>query len=614
MATTIGELVWKINGDTKDVDKSLQNTEKKLSSFGKVVVGAFSAGAVIAFGRRIFDVGKKVLDFAGDSVESLNAVQVVFGDAAGIIEDFGKTAVDSVGLTQTSFNELSTIIGAQLKQSGLDIDLVAEKTVELTQRAADTASVFNTEVNDALLAFGAALRGESEPARRFAVNISDAAVQAEALSSGLVKSKDEITDQIKVQARFNLIMQQSEQVSGDFANTQGSFANQIKIAKANVQELGAVIGEDLIPTATRGINIFNELITDIIESKKALDEYRDAADAATEGTATAEQQIVILRSTIENANATIARLGNLQDANAQRAVTLAKQTKANALEQIGFLQQIIAEQERLDAIERQREENAAGAGDREQARADARIRAANDYLEANTLNTQELMRQQNLAEETATRERAAAERIQEIYDLRTQLREADEKAEEERHAQRLANIQAELAAYSTYAGNVGNIFSNLISALTAGDKELTEKKKKNIIALYRLQQAANIAQIAIDTAAAIIRLWANPGFPAAIPLSVVVGALGATQLAVVAATPPPALQDGGIVPAAPGGTTVIAGEQGVPEAIVPLDSANNLGNMTLIVNLDGSPIIKRTQLALNNREIVVYGSSVDGTK
>lgn len=84
--------------------------------------------------------------------------------------------------------------------------------------------------------------------------------------------------------------------------------------------------------------------------------------------------------------------------------------------------------------------------------------------------------------------------------------------------------------------------SKQIALLFAGD---TASAKANIEEQYeeRKRQIANkeaqakkkqaIFNIAIDTAQAIIGLWASPGFPAAIPLAIVVGALGAAQIALV---------------------------------------------------------------------------------
>lgn len=239
----------------------------------KFLPAAGIAGAVIAT--------KQLVSLASAADESANAVNVTFKEAASIIDDFGDTAADAIGLSKTEFNELSTVIGAQLKQSGLDIQEVADQTVNLTGRAADLASVFNTSVTEATTALGAALRGESEPARRFGINISDAAVQAEALASGLVKSKSEITDQIKVQARLNLIFKQSQDVAGDFQNTSDGLANQTRILQSNLKDLGAEIGQAFVPATTEAVSGVNKLVSAFKEAVIESRSFEEALAAAT---------------------------------------------------------------------------------------------------------------------------------------------------------------------------------------------------------------------------------------------------------------------------------------------------------------------------------------------
>lgn len=73
-----------------------------------------------------------------------------------------------------------------------------------------------------------------------------------------------------------------------------------------------------------------------------------------------------------------------------------------------------------------------------------------------------------------------------------------------------------------------------------------EKKKAEIANREaRAKKKQALVNIAIDTAQAIIGLWANPGFPAAIPLAFVVGALGLAQMAVVNAQEIPQYWMGG---------------------------------------------------------------------
>lgn len=256
----LGNLVWKITGDGTDFDRNITASESKLSKFG-TKASKIGKSLTKNLTLPIVGLGVVAIKLASDLEESGNAVGVVFEDATGIIEGFGETVSTTAGLAKADFNELATVIGAQLKQSGQDIDDVANNTVKLTQRAADLASVFNTSVKDATLALGSALRGEAEPARRFGVNISDAAVQAEALASGLVTSKKQINDQIKVQARYNIIMKQSADVAGDFENTSDGLANSSRILLAELKDLGADLGQVLLPIAKDVVNAIKDMVS-----------------------------------------------------------------------------------------------------------------------------------------------------------------------------------------------------------------------------------------------------------------------------------------------------------------------------------------------------------------
>ena len=81
--------------------------------------------------------------------------------------------------------------------------------------------------------------------------------------------------------------------------------------------------------------------------------------------------------------------------------------------------------------------------------------------------------------------------------------------------------------------------------VAALDADLDAKKKKIAVEQAKREKALKAMQVAVDTAVAIMQLWVNPGFPAAIPMAAVVGALGAVQLATVLATPIPVARRGG---------------------------------------------------------------------
>jgi len=77
------------------------------------------------------------------------------------------------------------------------------------------------------------------------------------------------------------------------------------------------------------------------------------------------------------------------------------------------------------------------------------------------------------------------------------------------------------------------------------------------MALYRVQQAAAMSSILIDTAQAVMKAAATVPPPLNIAAAIAMGTLGASQAAAVAAAPPP-FHVGGIIPGPPSGVTVQA--------------------------------------------------------
>ena len=62
MSAVVGELVWKVTGDTSGIDKSLKQTDQKAQGLAgnfKSAMGIM-AGAVVGAGiaKKIFDIGK----------------------------------------------------------------------------------------------------------------------------------------------------------------------------------------------------------------------------------------------------------------------------------------------------------------------------------------------------------------------------------------------------------------------------------------------------------------------------------------------------------------------------------------------------------------------------
>lgn len=240
----------KLDGDLAAARGKVEGAMSKIGSsvqtMGKVALAGV-AGAAVAAGAAVIGFAAKAIPAASNLNEALNATNVVFGDAAATVQEFGKTAAESAGLSESAFNQMASVTGAMLQNYGLDADQAADATVSLAQRAADMASIFNTDVEDAMGAINAAMRGEADPIERFGVSMNAAAVEAQALAMGFEKVDGAFSETEMTQARLALLMQQTDKIAGDFVNTSDDLANKTRINEARWENFLAQIGQVGLP-------------------------------------------------------------------------------------------------------------------------------------------------------------------------------------------------------------------------------------------------------------------------------------------------------------------------------------------------------------------------------
>src|SRR5690606_34889298 len=62
--------------------------------------------------------------------------------------------------------------------------------------------------------------------------------------------------------RYNYILQATKDVQGDFASTSGGMANQLRIAKLQVENIASSFGQALLPSVTSTLQGMNGLINE----------------------------------------------------------------------------------------------------------------------------------------------------------------------------------------------------------------------------------------------------------------------------------------------------------------------------------------------------------------
>lgn len=241
-------------------DTSIDN-RKFESSINKLKTTAMKSMAVV--GTAFTTAAGFAINLASDLQEVQNVVDVTFGDRAADIEAWAKNAASAFGLSELQAKQFNGTMGAMIKSMGLTDSAVLEMSTTLTGLAADFASFYNLEHQEAFDKIRAGISGETEPLKQLGINMSVANLEAFALSQGITKAYNAMSQAEQATLRYNYLLYAGADAQGDFARTSDSFANQLKIAKLNVTELGREFGDMLLPIASQGLKELSGATTEL---------------------------------------------------------------------------------------------------------------------------------------------------------------------------------------------------------------------------------------------------------------------------------------------------------------------------------------------------------------
>lgn len=296
-----GQVVFEIEGDNAGIKRTLSETTDAIQSESKNWDKAASDGAagIEAAFNKAFDVnriktwaieaakqlgkfGLESLDVASDLQEVQNVVDTTFGENAGVINRWAKSAGEQFGLTELQAKKFTSTLGAMFKSSGMEGDL-AKVSTDLAGLAADMASFYNLDFEQAFDKIRSGIAGETEPLRQLGINMSVANLEAYAMAQGITKSYNEMSQAEQTMLRYNYLMGATTDAQGDFARTSDSYANSVRKLQTSIEELKATIGEGLLEPVTEAVNAINNLFGLLLgkdQADTALDAFEEI-DKAT---------------------------------------------------------------------------------------------------------------------------------------------------------------------------------------------------------------------------------------------------------------------------------------------------------------------------------------------
>lgn len=186
------------------------------------------------------------------------------------VEKFAKSAVQNFGMSELTAKRMASTFMSMANSMGLAAKDGKNMSLQLTALAGDMASFYNVEQDVAQTALNSVFTGETESLKKFGIVLTEANLNAFALSRGITKSYNAMSQAEKVALRYLYVLKATANAQGDFARTSGSWANQVRILKEQWSQLIGILGKGLIAALTPIVKALNKLLSYLIALGNAI--------------------------------------------------------------------------------------------------------------------------------------------------------------------------------------------------------------------------------------------------------------------------------------------------------------------------------------------------------
>ena len=237
------QIKYEYIGDATSLRKATEQASGYLASFEKAAKKTFQAVS----GLKIADVFASSVKESLNYIENLNLFNVAMGDSIDLGKEFVNTMSEIYGMDPSNimayagnFYQLTSAVNATKEASEV-------MSLQLTKAANDIGSLFNVDIQTVVENLSSGIRGMSRAVVKYGMDIRATTLQVTAASLGISEQVETMSEADREGLRYITMMKQASNAMGDFAKTIESPANQLRIFKEQMSQLGRAVGNFFLP-------------------------------------------------------------------------------------------------------------------------------------------------------------------------------------------------------------------------------------------------------------------------------------------------------------------------------------------------------------------------------
>lgn len=256
MARTVLQIIIDAKDNASKALGGLGHNLQQLGKFGAIGAAGLTAGLAGA--------GAGLLKLGSDAEEMQAKFDTVFGQFAGQTEAALGTFASTVGRNRFELMGFAATLQDTFVPLGFAREEAASMSTELVKLAVDLASFNNVSEETVVAHLQSALVGNTETLKDYGIVASQAAIEQEAINSGLWDGVGAIDASAKAQAIMQIAIASTADAQGDALTTAGSFANQMRAVSSSLTEAATAAGIQLLPVFTPMLQSMGQIANEML--------------------------------------------------------------------------------------------------------------------------------------------------------------------------------------------------------------------------------------------------------------------------------------------------------------------------------------------------------------
>lgn len=232
-----GKVTEAVGNEIDGLDAKIAGSGGIGSKLGKGLVAGAAVGAAAIVGL----AGTAASEFASLE-QNLGGAEAVFDKSSDSIKKWATNSAANMGLSTGAALESANKMGALFQGMGIEQGKAAEMTMLMSQRAADVASVMGVDLTDAMRAVEGAAKGNFTMMDNLGVPMTNASLNAYALSKGIDQSFESMSQADKIGLAYQNFIEQTAYAEGNFVKENKTLAGSLDILKGSWGSLLGSLG------------------------------------------------------------------------------------------------------------------------------------------------------------------------------------------------------------------------------------------------------------------------------------------------------------------------------------------------------------------------------------